>query len=284
MRSATIDCSMSQAEPASELERRVIALQGGDLPEVTVVIRRSRRARHVRLHVDESGAIAASVPQRFAAQRLDAIVLERAEWLREVLTRMDLASQSTEIDLRRGDPIRLLGRWHQTELVEGGRGSCALVEERLVLTVPADTDPYDVLQRWYRNEARRVIGGRVATWATEFGLEFGAIAIRDQRTRWGSCTHRGDLSFNWRLLLAPAWVLDAIVVHELCHIDELNHSSRFWALLDERYSQHIAASDWLQVHGSALRISRPRPREDDGLPPVRPRRGRRISDLQNSMF
>jgi predicted metal-dependent hydrolase len=121
------------------------------------------------------------------------------------------------------------------------------------------------LVAWYRREARAVFEQRVAVWSQRLGVPAGKVSVREQRTRWGSCTHRGDLSFNWRLVLAPDWVLDAIVVHELCHIDELNHSSRFWALLDERYPQHRDAQAWLARNGGALRIAPPR----SGAEPVR---------------
>jgi predicted metal-dependent hydrolase len=131
---------------------------------------------------------------------------------------------------------------------------------RLLLRVPDGDDAHDALVTWYRREARGVFEQRVAAWSGLFGLTPGKVSIREQRTRWGSCTYRGDLSFNWRLALAPDWVLDSIVVHELCHIDELNHSDRFWALLDRRYPRHEEASDWLKEHGPALRVTRPEPR------------------------
>ena len=121
----------------------------------------------------------------------------------------------------------------------------------------AGDDPFELLQAWYRTVARSIIEERCAQWAAALGLSYGRVSIRAQRTRWGSCTHEGNLSFNWRLVLAPQWVLDAIVVHELCHIDELNHSARFWALLDTRYPRHREADEWLRAHGAELRVSRP---------------------------
>jgi predicted metal-dependent hydrolase len=244
-------------------EQRRIALDHPHLPEVVVRVRRNKGGRNVRIHVDEHGEITASVPLRFAARRIDPIVRERAEWLHEVLERTRRASNDTLVDLDRGDPTRWLGVWLPTSVVRGasrrsdvrllGQGETARIEIR----VPADEDPHDVLLGWYRREARRIFESRTEAWAQSFGLDYGKVSIREQRTRWGSCTHKGDLSFNWRLVLAPAWVLDSIVVHELCHIDELNHSDRFWALLDERYPRHHEASEWLKEHGSALRITKP---------------------------
>lgn len=284
-----------------EPELRVVELGLEDLPQVTVRVRRSPRARHVRLHVDDAGSVTASIPRRFALRRLDPIVRERGDWLVDVLARLDSAARATEVDLRRGDPVRLLGRWVTTRIVEGGRAGGRLCELDgvLELRVPAGRDPYDVLERWYRDEARRVITGRVCHWADQFGLQFGNLSIRDQRTRWGSCSHKGDLSFNWRLVLAPLWVLDAIVVHELCHIEELNHGDGFWTLVHSRYPQHDEANAWLQTHAPALRITRPRPprlqhRDPErtllagsepavGRVPRRPRR-RALTEQQGQLF
>lgn len=258
--------SRSSDSTPEGVEEREIELDHPALDCVRVRVRRSRRTRHVRLHIDEHGEVTASVPARFAAHRIDPIVQERADWLHDVLTRMELKSRDTQVDLERGDPVRWFGRWLPTELERGGKRAVVryLLDEEegrelLHLRVPDGDDPHDALVAWYRREARTVFEERTAYWAAKFGLEYGKVSVREQRTRWGSCTHRGDLSFNWRLVLAPVWVLDSIIVHELCHIEELNHSDRFWALVDERFPRHVEASEWLRVHGAALRVSRPTP-------------------------
>jgi predicted metal-dependent hydrolase len=93
--------------------------------------------------------------------------------------------------------------------------------------------------------------------AEELGVSFKRIEIRDQRTRWGSCSTRGTLSFNWRLVLAPYDVLDYVVVHELCHILEPNHSRRFWKLVETRRPGWRTHRDWLHQHGPELLAFRP---------------------------
>ncbi len=272
----------------TDVDTRTISLGLPELAAVDVVIRRSARTRHVRLHVDEGGVVTVSAPHRISLRRIDTIVQERADWLRDVLHRMDLASRTTEINLWKGDPVRLLGSWRPSKLIEHPNPSKrARVSETdegtVVVEIGAGANPWDVLARWYRDTARTVITERTQMWAERYGLNIGKITIRDQRTRWGSCTQHGDLSFNWRLILAPMWVLDSIVVHELCHIDELNHSDRFWSLLDRRFPRHIEASEWLKVHGPSLRVTAPR-EEDSDAAPVRPRRGRGVTDEQTTLF
>ena len=93
--------------------------------------------------------------------------------------------------------------------------------------------------------------------ASALGVEFERIVVRDQRSRWGSCSTQGTLSFNWRLVLAPFEVLDYVVVHELCHIREQNHSRRFWKLVESRRPGWRAQRDWLHEHGPELLAFRP---------------------------
>jgi predicted metal-dependent hydrolase len=112
-------------------------------------------------------------------------------------------------------------------------------------------------------EARRLARKRVTEVAEReaaaLGVAYGRIAIRDQRTRWGSCSTRGTLSFNWRLVLAPAGVLEYVVVHELCHLREPNHSPRFWALVERARPGFAAERAWLRRHGWELQAFVPSP-------------------------
>ena len=103
-----------------------------------------------------------------------------------------------------------------------------------------------------KKRARRVFLARTAYFAPLVGVKPGRIAIRSQRTKWGSCSAKGNLNFNCLLLLAPAEVLDYVVVHELCHLLELNHSQRFWAEVKRVLPNWAASRKWLRQNGSAL--------------------------------
>lgn len=100
--------------------------------------------------------------------------------------------------------------------------------------------------------ASREIPRKVQAWADHLGLSYGAIRIKDQRSRWGSCSKAGNLNFNWRLMQAPGFVLDYVIVHELCHLRELNHSSRFWRLVEDAFPRYKEAKMWLRNNGSTL--------------------------------
>jgi predicted metal-dependent hydrolase len=110
------------------------------------------------------------------------------------------------------------------------------------------------LEAWCRGVARTTIVPRVAERASAMGVTYGRIAIRDQRTRWGSCSRAGNLNFNWRLILAPPAVLDYVVVHELAHRIELNHSARFWQIVARHCPDYATHRAWLRAHGATLRF------------------------------
>ncbi len=105
---------------------------------------------------------------------------------------------------------------------------------------------------WLRGEARRRIEPVTAARAAEIGRSVTRITIRDQKSRWGSCAPGGRLSFNWRLVLAPGWVLDYVVAHEVAHLVEANHSAAFWQIVERLDGNAAEARNWLRRHGLAL--------------------------------
>ncbi len=118
-------------------------------------------------------------------------------------------------------------------------------------------DPRHVSETDARLAVRELVAMLVDEEAPEIGVAPARIQIRDQRSRWGSCSTSGTLSFNWRLVLAPFDVLDYVVVHELCHLREPNHSRRFWSLVEGRRPEWRAQRDWLHEHGPELLAFRP---------------------------
>jgi predicted metal-dependent hydrolase len=118
-------------------------------------------------------------------------------------------------------------------------------------------DPRSVSETDARRAARELLTMLCEEEAAELGVTYQRIQIRDQKSRWGSCSTTGTLSFNWRLVLAPYEVLDYVVVHELCHIREANHSRRFWNLVESRRPGWRRQRDWLHEHGPELLAFRP---------------------------
>jgi predicted metal-dependent hydrolase len=131
-----------------------------------------------------------------------------------------------------------------TEMDDGG--------ERLLCVAGAAPHVDRRVSDYLRREAKRDLEAASARFAVELGVGIRRVAVRDQASRWGSCSTAGALSFSWRLILAPRWVLDYLAAHEVAHLLEMNHSPRFWRLVRRLCPDHERAKIWLDVHGSDL--------------------------------
>ncbi|HVR05557.1 MAG TPA: SprT family zinc-dependent metalloprotease [Solirubrobacteraceae bacterium] len=218
--------------------------------EIDYTIRRSARARRVRVNVHthaELRAVAVEVvlPARAHERAAAAAVNELRPWIerrvaqaREALAR--LAERDGTVPYL-GETLRLVP--------EAGRIRVHRRGERLL--VPAG-DPRPALELFYRRAARREIAPRLDRASALVGTPYNGLSIRAQRSRWASCSARGQMSFNWRLLLAPERVLEYVVWHEVCHLRVPDHSQRFWALVQDRWPGWREDRDWLRRHGATL--------------------------------
>lgn len=212
---------------------------------IDYTIRRSDRARRVRVTVHPEGEVEVVLPRRAREREAAAAVAELRPWIER---RLAEAVVLRERIAARGATVPYLGA--ALELVtEPGR---TRVHRRGdALHVPAG-DPRPALERWYRRSARSEIAPRLDEAVGAIGAEYASLRIANQRTRWGSCSSTGAMSFNWRLLLAPEDVLDYVVWHEACHLRHLDHSPRFWALLERHRPGYREPKRWLRRHGATL--------------------------------
>jgi len=210
-------------------------------------VRRSPRARRVRVTVDPDGGIVVTLPGRAPARAAAEAVTELAPWIER--RRRALAGAAAAVAGPDGT-VAYLGRT-LTLVPEAGRTRAHRRGE--LILVPED-DGGAALERFYRRAARAEIAPRLDAAVARAGTRYTGLTIRAQRTRWASCSAQGRMSFNWRLLLAPQEVLDYVVEHEVCHLDVMDHSPRFWALLESRVPDWRRHAAWLRRYGPALRL------------------------------
>ena len=192
-----------------------VPLEEGALSISVEVIYSSRRT--MGLEVTAAGRVKARVPNRTADAVVEKFVKERAGWIAEKY-------------------LLQKARQEKQKLARGTR----------------DYEQNPALEARYRELARAVIGQRVSYFAAKMGVTYGRISIRDQKTRWGSCSGRGNLNFNWKLVLMPPEVLDYVVVHELAHRKQMNHSPLFWAEVGRVLPDYESRRRWLKEHGKEV--------------------------------
>jgi predicted metal-dependent hydrolase len=202
------------------------------------------------LRVGPAG-VRVTVPARVRASALEAFLREHRGWVAERLAEVPAARP-----LRDGDVLALLDRALVLEVAgaPGGGGRAVRRGDRLVARPDAGGGLDAPVERWYRRAALAELEPRARALAAQLGREVTRVAVRDPRSRWGSCTAPGRLSFSWRLMLAPEHVLDHVVAHEACHLVHPNHSPAFWGLLGEVRPGDEASRAWLGEHGELLRL------------------------------
>jgi len=188
-----------------------------------------------------------TLPRRAPARAAAEAVVELAPWIERRLA--DVASARAQVAAR-GDAIPYLGATLRL-VPEPGRTRVHRRGDHLL--VPSGDS--GAVQRWLRRAARDEITPRAHRAAAALGADVARVTIRDQRSRRGSCSAGGSLSFSWRLVLAPEDVLDYVVWHEACHLRAMDHSSRFWALVAEHCPGYEAPRRWLREHGATLRLA-----------------------------
>jgi predicted metal-dependent hydrolase len=214
--------------------------------QIAYQVRRSERARRVRVTVDAARGVEVVLPRRAAEREAAAAVRELAPWIERRIRELERAQAAVAA---RGDTVPYLG---ELLAVRPEPGRTRVHRRGGELLAPAGADRTPALERWYRRAARVEIEPRLERACSLAGSSYSKLTIRGQRTRWASCSRSGAMSFNWRLLLAPEPVLDYVVWHEVCHLELMDHSPRFWALLAQRCPDYRDHARWLRRHGQTL--------------------------------
>ena len=217
-----------------------------------VRLRRHRQARRYTLRIAAATRdVILTMPPRGTLSEARAFAQKHGGWIAARLHRLPEAVAFTD-----GTVFPLRGILHQIIHRRGVRGTVwieADADGMSVLCVAGDVR--HVARRvgdFLRREARRDLETASRKFAAELGVKARRVTVRDQASRWGSCSTAGALSYSWRLILAPPFVLDYLAAHEVAHLVEMNHSVRFWKLVAQICPDHASAKAWLDVHGSDL--------------------------------
>jgi predicted metal-dependent hydrolase len=214
--------------------------------QIAYQIRRSERARRVRVTVDAARGVEVVLPRRAPEREAAAAVRELAPWIERRMRELERAQAAVAA---RGDTVPYLG---ELLAIRSEPGRTRVFRRGGVLLAPAGAARGPARERGYRRAAHEEIAPRLQQACSLAGSSYSKLTIRGQRTRWASCSRSGAMSFNWRLLLAPEPVLDYVVWHEVCHLDVMDHSPRFWALLSGHCPDCREQARWLRRHGQTL--------------------------------
>ena len=207
------------------------------LPDITFsyrVIRSKRRTKSISIKIDNLG-ITVRVPQYTNSADIKELLIRKSPWISKRLNRIQqlLSTAPTPLHFTESEFITYLGKQYPIKRTLS-LTSLQFQEGSFVLPMDLERDiVHQQLTDWYIQQAKVFIPTRVEIYAQSFGLPVPKILIRNQKKRWGSCNYKGELRFNWRIIIAPLELLDYVVAHELCHLEHFNHSPAFWQRLQE---------------------------------------------------
>lgn len=218
--------------------------------EINKLMRSKRKT--LSLIVETDGTLTVRAPLRMKETDIRRFIEAKQDWIKQKQAKAlkDAVAPRQYVD---GEKFLYLGREIPLRIVPNGKPALAMVRV-FKLTKPAQPRAESYFEAWYKKEARKVLTERVEFFARKHDFKPGKLRISSARTRWGSCSTKGTLSFTWRLVMAPMDVVDYVVVHELCHLNEMNHSKAFWSRVEGILPDYKRQRKWLKNNGAKLHL------------------------------
>ena len=222
--------------------------------ELSYTVKRSAKRRKLTISVERDSKVVVHAPEGTSDEKINEVVNAKRQWIYDKLNhpqKYKVSPHAPGKELVNGESAFYLGRQYRIELVKEGLDEIKF-EQRFLIPAVQASKRTEVLQKWYIEKAKEKIVPRVKHHASQLGVQVSGIKIVSNRYRWGSCTLNNNVNFNWRLIKAPMFVIDYVIVHELAHLIEANHTARFWNIVRAQVAMMDKARDWLKEHGQLL--------------------------------
>ena len=220
------------------------------LPSYTLV--RSKR-RSVGLLINAEACLIVRAPLRASVEYIERVLYEKKAWIEKTKARVKAAPRLSPKKFVTGEEFYFLGKLYPLMVVDHG-DEPLVFEDGFVLNEKYQKTARALFVAWYKNEAKKYIVQRVTYWAGLYHLNYKSIRISSAEKRWGSCSSKGGLSFNWRLVMAPPSAIDYVVVHELAHLKHLNHARVYWEWVETMCPDYKNEKMWMGNNGRVLAL------------------------------
>jgi len=231
---------------------------------ISYSIRRSHRAKYVSLSIGADG-VQIVAPFPIDDSVIISLVEKKQKWIlnRFESYRQRLRKIPAERDFVSGEKLLFMGDNYPLKVLEhkGGCTNVNLTDGQFLVDINADIpiekrreEIQGKLEQWYIRSAKELIAERLELFSKKIGVKVNAVRFKNQKTRWGSCSQKGNLNFNWKLVMAPTFIVDYVVVHELCHLKQMNHSLEFWLLVGNQISDYKKMRKWLKENGRKFNL------------------------------
>ncbi len=205
----------------------------------------------VSLRVTERGTLDIRMPVSMSKSELERFLARHINWINERISRMQRAREFTVKQFVQGEKFLFLGKLYDLQFTEDSKTALEL-RDKFYLSKSYKHRAREIFEHWYKARAKEYFYKRAFIYSSLMGVRFNNLKLSQAKQRWGSCSSKGNINIVWRLIMAPPWVIDYVIVHELAHLRYMNHSKSFWRLVAKVYPQYKQAIKWLKENGYYL--------------------------------
>lgn len=216
-----------------------------------IKVKRYRSSRSIKLRVIDDGTVVITAHALTPTSHINGFINQHLDWIHQNLEKVNqqkghLTAERQELPLR--------GNQYKFLLAIGSKERVEISGKKIIVHSPTEAHGQvrKILEKWYRKLAKEYFSERVILLGDLVNSDVKNVTIRSQRSRWGSCSSRQTISLNWRLILCPDWVSDYVIYHELAHLAHMNHSKKFWQLVESYFPKYKEAENWLKQHHKLL--------------------------------
>lgn len=236
-----------------QLENTTIQVDG----YIAEVIRTSRR-KTASIKVVE-GVVSVVVPESLTIEKIELLLTKKQRWIKEKLALQEQVIFSKPKEFVSGEAFSYLGRNYRLKVIEGSYPDIKLYQGRFVVSVRDKSANNagaikQLIIRWFKQRAKSKLIEKTARYAKIIGVNPVSVSTKTFQSRWGSCSNKGDILYNWKIVMAPNRIVDYVVVHELCHILHHDHSPQFWKSVERYFPDYLECKEWLKLNGKGLDI------------------------------
>ena len=220
------------------------------------------RRKTIGIRIEKNGEVRVSAPIKLGRKHIEDVIREKAGW---IIKKVDEVKKKNSNIVQReyvnGEKLLYLGKEYTLEVVErsSNRAEVRMQDDKIIVYIThgllgeqRKQTIKKILEKWYRKRFSEIVNEKTEQYSVKLNVTPRKVFIKDQKTRWGSCSVKGNVNFNWRLVMAPVEIIDYVVIHELCHLKVMNHSKTFWALVESMLPSFKDNRRWLKNSGHRL--------------------------------
>jgi len=221
---------------------------------LSVAVTRTKRIKTVSIKIVD-GSVYATVPDKMSSFRISELIKKRKLWIKRKLIEESKIVISKPKEYVSGESFTYLGKNYRLKVISNSQSDVKLIGGYIEVGVPKKLKKNTIresLLEWYQTHAIERLTEKTKRYAKIIGVSPKIISVRDYKSQWGSCSRDSKISYNWRLIIAPHNIVDYVVVHELCHLLEFNHTKNYWRHVSNNFREYKKSRDWLRLNGANL--------------------------------